>query len=80
MTAQIGNAVQPHEVIPQLATAGGRLEAGTWLFERKLDGIRCLIYLDGDGVRLQSRNGKPGGSSSGRLVLAWPLVSCSSTV
>jgi bifunctional non-homologous end joining protein LigD len=29
-----------------------------WIFERKLDGERCLAYLDGDEVRLMSRNRK----------------------
>jgi bifunctional non-homologous end joining protein LigD len=27
-----------------------------WLYERKLDGIRCLAVRDGDDVRLRSRN------------------------
>jgi DNA ligase D-like protein (predicted ligase) len=27
-----------------------------WMFERKLDGIRCIAVRDGDGVRLRSRN------------------------
>ena len=27
-----------------------------WIFERKLDGIRCLAFKSGDGVRLRSRN------------------------
>jgi bifunctional non-homologous end joining protein LigD len=27
-----------------------------WIFERKLDGIRCIAEKDGDGVRLRSRN------------------------
>jgi DNA ligase D-like protein (predicted ligase) len=27
-----------------------------WIFERKLDGIRCLAYKAGDDVRLRSRN------------------------
>lgn len=55
----IRGASQPREIAPQLATPGGRLEAGTWFFERKLDGIRCLLHLE-DGVpRLQSRNGRP---------------------
>lgn len=57
--AQMGGAAQPREVTPQLATAGGRLEAGTWFFERKLDGMRCLTHVEGDLVRLQSRQGRP---------------------
>ena len=30
-----------------------------WVFERKLDGIRCVAIRDGDGVRLLSRNDLP---------------------
>ncbi|MGH7549493.1 MAG: non-homologous end-joining DNA ligase [Gemmatimonadota bacterium] len=29
-----------------------------WIFERKLDGVRCLAFRDGDRVRLLSRNEK----------------------
>lgn len=27
-----------------------------WVYERKLDGVRCLVFNSGDGVRLKSRN------------------------
>jgi DNA ligase D-like protein (predicted ligase) len=30
-----------------------------WIFERKLDGVRCLAFRDGGEVRLMSRNRKP---------------------
>jgi bifunctional non-homologous end joining protein LigD len=30
-----------------------------WIFERKLDGIRCVATKDGRGVRLRSRTDKP---------------------
>lgn len=30
-----------------------------WIYERKLDGQRCLAFRDGDDVRLLSRNQKP---------------------
>ena len=26
-----------------------------WIYERKLDGVRCLAHRDGDAVRLLSR-------------------------
>jgi ATP-dependent DNA ligase len=29
-----------------------------WVFERKLDGVRCLVLKDGNQVRLLSRNRK----------------------
>ena len=30
-----------------------------WIFERKLDGIRCAAFKDADGVRLRSRTDNP---------------------
>ncbi len=46
---------------PMLATlvdAGGWLEEdrADWVFERKLDGLRCVAVADGDRVELWSRN------------------------
>jgi bifunctional non-homologous end joining protein LigD len=29
-----------------------------WIYERKLDGVRCLVFREGGGVRLVSRNAK----------------------
>lgn len=34
-----------------------RVFGDEWAFERKLDGYRCLAWVDADGVRLRSRNG-----------------------
>lgn len=44
---------------PMLATAGtvGILARGDWALEWKWDGIRVLARVEGDGVRLMSRNG-----------------------
>jgi bifunctional non-homologous end joining protein LigD len=33
-----------------------RFSDPAWVYERKLDGIRCLAFKDGTGVRLRSRN------------------------
>ncbi len=42
---------------PTLATlTERRFSDAQWIFERKLDGVRCLAFRDGDRVRLQSRN------------------------
>jgi DNA ligase D-like protein (predicted ligase) len=42
---------------PTLATlTDRRFSDAHWIFERKLDGVRCLAFRDGDRVRLQSRN------------------------
>lgn len=45
---------------PMLATLGDAGDVATgddWLFEMKWDGVRVVVHLDGDDVRLMSRNG-----------------------
>ena len=45
---------------PTLATlTDKRFSDPQWIFERKLDGMRCLALRDGDRVRLLSRNRQP---------------------
>jgi ATP-dependent DNA ligase len=45
---------------PQLALSRKELPTGDeWVYEVKLDGFRCLAFVDGDEIFLQSRNGKP---------------------
>jgi bifunctional non-homologous end joining protein LigD len=47
----------PTWVEPQLATlTRDRFSDPAWLYERKLDGERCLAFRDGDQVRLLTRN------------------------
>src|SRR5580693_7099274 len=47
----------PAWVEPQLATlTRERFSDPGWVFERKLDGERCLTFADSAGVRLISRN------------------------
>lgn len=48
----------PADVTAMAATTTERRTFGDdWVFERKLDGYRCLAWSDADGVRLRSRNG-----------------------
>jgi bifunctional non-homologous end joining protein LigD len=50
---------QPDWVEPMLATlTGRRFSDRDWIFERKFDGERCLVFREGDTVRLLSRNRK----------------------
>jgi DNA ligase D-like protein (predicted ligase) len=50
---------QPGWLDPQLATlTRDRFSDPAWIFERKLDGERCLAFRDGPGLRLMTRNQK----------------------
>ena len=47
-------------VKPQLALSRKELPEGEdYAYEIKLDGFRCIAFVDGEDVFLQSRNGKP---------------------
>ncbi len=49
----------PQWVDPMLATlTDDRFSDPGWVYERKLDGERCLAYRNGDEIRLRSRNGR----------------------
>lgn len=54
---------------PQLPTLVDTVPTGSdWLFELKYDGYRCLAAIDGDDVRLYTRNGKDWTEQFGALV------------
>jgi ATP-dependent DNA ligase len=67
---------------PQLALSRKELPVGEdYVYEVKLDGFRCLAFVDGDEIFLQSRNGKPLGRyfpeltlPTGRYVLDGEIV------
>ena len=67
---------------PQLALSRKELPIGEdYVYEVKLDGFRCLAFVDGEEVFLQSRNGKPLGRyfpelvfPAGRYVLDGEIV------
>ncbi len=57
-------------VKPQLALSRKELPEGEdYCYEIKLDGFRCLAFVDGEEVFLQSRNGRPLGRYFPELVL-----------
>jgi bifunctional non-homologous end joining protein LigD len=50
---------QPDWLEPELATlTRDRFSDPAWLYERKLDGERCLSFRSGDSVRMMTRNQK----------------------
>jgi ATP-dependent DNA ligase len=55
---------------PQLALSRKQLPTGDqYVYEVKLDGFRCLAFVDGEEIFLQSRNGKTLGRYFPELVL-----------
>jgi DNA ligase D-like protein (predicted ligase) len=61
----------PDWVDPQLATlTKDRFSDPAWIFERKLDGERCLAFCAGGEVRLLTRNKKRANASYPELVEA----------
>ena len=57
-------------VKPQLALSRRELPVGEdYVYEIKLDGFRCVAFVDGEDIFLQSRNGKPLGRYFPELVL-----------
>jgi ATP-dependent DNA ligase len=47
-------------LLPQLAVSARELPEGDgWSFEPKWDGFRAVVFVDGDDVFVQSRNGRP---------------------
>jgi len=57
--AKIIEKDQPDWMDPMLATlTDERFSDDEWIFERKFDGERCLVYRDDNQVRLLSRNKK----------------------
>jgi ATP-dependent DNA ligase len=56
-------------VQPQLARSRASLPDGDgWAFEPKYDGVRAIVFVDGDEVLVQSRGGKPLGRYFPELV------------
>mgnify|MGYP006309108089 FL=1 len=49
----------PDWTAPMLATlTDDHFSSEEWIYERKLDGERCLVFRDGHGLRILSRNRK----------------------
>jgi bifunctional non-homologous end joining protein LigD len=70
--AKLRKAKQPDWIAPMLATlTEDRFSRKGWLFEPKLDGVRCLVFRNGRSVNLYSRNQKLLNSKYPELVEAF---------
>jgi DNA ligase D-like protein (predicted ligase) len=59
MTSTGKQGKQPDWLEPELATlTRDRFSDPAWLYERKLDGERCLSFRSGDSIRMMTRNQK----------------------
>ena len=53
----VKDEVQPEWMAPMLAKlTHDEFSARNWIYERKLDGVRCLVYKNGKAVNIYSRN------------------------
>src|SRR5205085_8746606 len=68
---------QPRRLAPMLATLTSRhFSDPAWIFERKLDGVRCVAYRRGERVRLESRSGLDIGGAWPELLAALSRQRC----
>ncbi|MEN5258436.1 DNA ligase D [Pseudomonas protegens] len=67
---KIGRKALPHTLQPQLATLVDSPPSGDWRYEVKFDGYRILARIDGDDVRLLTRNGHDWSAKMPRQVKA----------
>jgi bifunctional non-homologous end joining protein LigD len=62
---------------PALATlTRERFSSDKWVFERKLDGVRCLSYYEGGRARIRSRSGGDQASAFPEIVETLEAQSC----
>ena len=79
--ASLRNERVPSWRAPTLATlTDKRFSDPDWIFERKLDGVRCLAFRNGRDVRLMSRNRLSLNGTYPELVVALAAQSCSKFV
>jgi bifunctional non-homologous end joining protein LigD len=72
---------QPAWMDPELATlTNDRFSNPAWLYERKLDGERCLAYRTGDELRLMTRNQKQVNSTYPELAATLRAQDCADFV
>lgn len=76
MKKLIQKKIMPTFIKPMLAQlTDERFSDKNWIFERKLDGERCLIFKKGDNVTLKSRNNKILNESYPEIVKAAQKIS-----
>jgi ATP-dependent DNA ligase len=55
---------------PMLAVSGKIFSGKGWIFEPKIDGTRCIAYIQNGTVELQNRRFRPMGSRNPEIIKA----------
>jgi bifunctional non-homologous end joining protein LigD len=72
---------RPPQFWPMLAAGGYQpFDAKGWWFEPKFDGIRTLLYLQGEDVRLMSRTGRDQSASYPELARLYRRITATNAV
>ncbi len=75
LRAKLIKKKQPSFIIPMLATlTHKRFYSPDWMYERKLDGERCLAFKKGNKVSLRTRNDESENTSYPEIVDAVSLI------
>lgn len=81
LRSKLKKTPQPKWTAPMLATLTRNVFSDeSWIYERKLDGERCLVFRNGDDVRLLSRNRKVLNSAYPELVDALKSEPCTNFI
>jgi bifunctional non-homologous end joining protein LigD len=71
----------PPQYLPMMAEGGHKpFDDPGWRFEPKLDGVRTLVYIQGEEVRLVSRKGRDQSAQYPELLNIWQWVTGNTAV
>jgi bifunctional non-homologous end joining protein LigD len=78
---ELAAGTPPPPYLPMLAEGGHHaFDDPTWRFEPKFDGVRTLVYVEGEDVRLVSRKGRDQSAQYPELLNLWQWITASTAV
>jgi bifunctional non-homologous end joining protein LigD len=78
---ELAAGTSPPSYLPMLAEGGYEpFEDQRWRFEPKFDGVRTLVYVQGEGVRLVSRKGRDQSAQYPELLNLWQWITATTAV
>jgi bifunctional non-homologous end joining protein LigD len=80
-TEELAAGTAPPKYTPMLAEGGHKsFDDPKWRFEPKFDGVRTLVYVDGESVRLESRTGRDQSAQYPELLNVWQWITGTTAV